>query len=111
MSQEDVADRMIAYGREHPDEMDLIGAIVSRAMSLPWPKDREPSPTNIMMDVLAVHTHGRPLLLVDFATADDFDFVHDIVGIRRHLDRETGQLDEHFVPRFSAPAVQEKRHG
>ena len=31
------------------------------------------------------------------------DVVHDLLGIRRHLNRETGQLENHFIPRFAAP--------
>jgi hypothetical protein len=52
------------------------------------------------MDVLAVHaTVGLDLQrLLD---ADDFDFRHDILGIYSELDRETGKLRDHFVPRFA----------
>jgi hypothetical protein len=57
-------------------------------------------PLDWRMDVLAVHaTVGLDLQrLLD---ADDFDFRHDILGIYSELDRETGKLRDHFVPRFA----------
>lgn len=53
------------------------------------------------MDVIAVHMNGRPLRLEALLAADDFNFAHDVFGIRRHLDRDTGELTQCFVPRFS----------
>ena len=52
------------------------------------------------MDLTACHANGCPLRLNDLLTADDFNFVHDVFGIRRNLDRETGKLDKFFSPRF-----------
>jgi hypothetical protein len=53
------------------------------------------------MDVVATHANGTPLRLADLLAADDFDFAHDVGGIRRHLDRTTGRLGGCFVPRFA----------
>jgi hypothetical protein len=36
--------------------------------------------------------------------ADDFNFLHDVGGINRHLDREHYLLTDHFSPRFSVRA-------
>ena len=33
------------------------------------------------------------------------DFVHDMLGIRRHINRATGQLENCFSPRFTMPAT------
>lgn len=55
------------------------------------------------MDVTATHCNGNELRLRELVEADDFNFGHDVFGIRRYLDRETGQLTDHFRPRFSAP--------
>ncbi len=33
--------------------------------------------------------------------ADPFNFAHDIGGIYRHLDRDTGELKDCFWPRFA----------
>jgi methenyltetrahydromethanopterin cyclohydrolase len=35
--------------------------------------------------------------------ASDLDFVHDICGIQKHLNRQTKTFDDCFVPRFSRP--------
>lgn len=53
------------------------------------------------MDITAVHLNGCPLRLADLLKADDFNFAHDITGIARCLDRETGKLKDFFVPRFA----------
>ena len=57
------------------------------------------------MDVAAVHCNGCPLDLPKLLEFDDFNFAHDIIGIRRHLDRETGELKNHFLPRCAGRAV------
>lgn len=33
--------------------------------------------------------------------ANDFNFLHDIAGISRHLDRDTGELKNCFRPRYT----------
>lgn len=53
------------------------------------------------MDITATHCNGNPLRLDDLLNADAFQFAHDIGGIRRHLNRETGKLEDCFVPRFT----------
>ncbi|WP_336764353.1 hypothetical protein [Asaia sp. VD9] len=63
-----------------------------------------PSRTDIAMDITATHANGLPLRLSDMLGADKFDFLHDIAGISKHLDRETGKLTEHFRPRFAVPS-------
>ena len=55
------------------------------------------------MDLTAVHTNGCRLRLRELLLADDFNFAHDLFGIRRHLDRQSGELDGRFLPRFAAP--------
>ena len=55
------------------------------------------------MDITACHANGNPLRLAELLSADDFNFCHDVLGIRRHINRETGQLENCFVPRFSCP--------
>ena len=55
------------------------------------------------MDITATHANGNPLRLADLLKADDFNFMHDVFGICRHLSRETGKLGDCFRPRFSVP--------
>lgn len=40
-----------------------------------------------------------PLDLTLLASFDNFNFVHDVAGICRHLDRPSGKLKNHFFPR------------
>lgn len=51
------------------------------------------------MDLTATHANGMPLDFQKLYGADFGNFAHDILGIRRHLNRETGKLMNHFVPR------------
>ncbi len=51
------------------------------------------------MDITACHLNGTKLDLDRLLAFGDFDFVHDVFGIARHLDRTTGKLQNHFWPR------------
>lgn len=54
---------------------------------------------DLRMDLEATHSNGCPLDFQKLLDAPEFDFVHDIGGIKRHLDRKTGALRDCFVPR------------
>lgn len=61
------------------------------------------SKIDVEMDLMGTHANG---CLVDFEKlfqADSGNFGHDIGGIRRHLDRDTGELTDCFDPRCSFP--------
>jgi len=77
-------------------ELAVIDAIVHRAL-VHFP-DREER--DVKMDMLAVHL-STPLRLNDLLDADDFNFLHDVVGIERHLDRQHLHLRDGFRPRFA----------
>lgn len=84
-------------------EFDLIQKIVDRSMGLSTARRYDQwTRMDMHMDLSAVHANGNPLRLDDLLAADDFNFAHDILGIRRNLDRETGKLENFFSPRFSA---------
>jgi hypothetical protein len=57
--------------------------------------------TDTAMDLDATISNGNPLRLDDLLKADDFNFSHDVFGIRWHLNRNNGKLENHFLPRFS----------
>lgn len=57
--------------------------------------------STIKMDVTACHKNGCHLDLESLLNAPRYDFVHDICGINRHIDRETGKLQHCFLPRLS----------
>lgn len=82
------------------DDGELIARIVKRAQDLGL-VGRKYSGLTCSMDITATHANGNPLDLPRLFAADDFDFTHDICGIARHLNRDTGQLENCFSPRFS----------
>ena len=84
------------------EDHDLILDVVDRAMKLAKKLKVNYSPDDCEMDLSACVANGNPLRLADLLKADDGNFGHDIFGIRRFLNRETGQLEGHFRPRFSA---------
>lgn len=53
----------------------------------------------IYMDVLACHCNGTPLDLERLLEAPEQTFVHDIVGIRDCINRRTGKIEKHFLPK------------
>lgn len=57
---------------------------------------------SILMDIQAAHM-TCPLRLQALLDADEFNFWHDVGGIHRHLDRETGEIGDCFLPRFAQP--------
>lgn len=79
-------------------DMLIIRRITRRWQELSKDKRDE---QDINMDVTAVHCNGNPLKLRELLAADDFNFAHDLGGIAMHLDRTTGKLLHHFVPRFT----------
>lgn len=81
----------------------LIQGIVQRAEALVVATGSGFDRLAATMDIVACHLNGNPLRLEEFFQADDFNFLHDFGGIRRHIDRESGQLRDCFVPRFSQP--------
>lgn len=82
-------------------EVSLIEAISARAVRMAsvngwfYPKGEA------MMDIESTHCNGCPLKLEDMLEAGDGDFAHDVFGIYRHIDRNTGKLADGFLPRFS----------
>lgn len=76
----EIADRADASGLTHPDRYSRI---------------------TLIMDLCACHNHATPLDFKRLSEADGLNFNHDIAGIARHMDRETGQLRDCFVPRFA----------
>lgn len=83
------------------EDCELIGHIAARAalmverVGVDYPK------IELMMDLTATHANGCPLRLRDLLAADEMNFAHDIFGIRRHINRNTGKMEDSFVPRFA----------
>ncbi|RZN30493.1 hypothetical protein [Bradyrhizobium sp. Leo121] len=89
---------MVASFKVSLADHDLIVEIAKRAR-----RELEPELTMmpLVMDITAAHANGCPLLLRDLLDADLSNFAHDIYGIRRHIDRDTGKLTGCFMPRFA----------
>jgi hypothetical protein len=90
--------KMINFKTSRP-EAELIIAIAKRAVAMANSYDIEYAMLEADMDISACHCNGNPLDLHKLLEADDFNFAHDVFGIRRHIDRTTGQLQDCFVPR------------
>lgn len=94
---------MVRFADFDRAEFKLLQRIVARAEQLADKHFVDYDRQTITMDLSAVHAH-TPLRLEALAEADDADFAHDIFGIRRHLNRETGELERGFHPRLAQPA-------
>jgi len=78
------------------EDYEVITEIVKRAKSLGVERDI----LSLNMDICAAH-ENCPLRLEDLLKADNFEFLHDVYGIIRHLNRKTGELENLFLPRFA----------
>jgi hypothetical protein len=87
------------------DEVAKIEVIADRAVKIARKHYIDYSKMEALMDITATHANGCPLRLGDLAIADDFNLAHDVFGIRRHLNRKTGQLEDCFIPRYAQPST------
>lgn len=78
-----------------------IELCVNRAMKLSREHNLQLNRMTLEMDLVSLHLNGTPINFRDMAVGTHSDFLHDILGIRRHLDRSTAQLRDCFVPRFA----------
>lgn len=85
------------------EEAKTIMQIVGRAVKLGTTLEVLVDPMQLAMDIEACHCNGCPLKLDALLKARDSDFGHDVFGIRRYLDRETGKLTRCFLPRYAEP--------
>jgi len=83
-----------------PVELKIIEKIVTRAQKLYKKHGAPPYDTqDASMDIEATHSNGCPLDFEKLLKFDDFNFMHDISGIRNCISRKTGKLTKCFVPR------------
>jgi len=79
----------------------LICRLTDRAMRYYASKGMKEEWRRVAMDITACHNNGCRLRLADWLAADEFNFLHDLFGIRNNLNRRTGKLDGLFLPRFA----------
>ena len=83
-------------------EADLIHKIANRALELAEKAGVAGyEKQTLMMDLEACHCNGCPLELEKLLAARDGDFGHDVFGIARKMNRETGELTDCFLPRYA----------
>jgi len=80
-----------------------INAIVVRAVSEGLVKRAEV--LDYEMSLIACHNSGCALDLEKLAATDRFNLAHDLHGIHRTIDHETGQLAGFFWPRCAMPVT------
>lgn len=93
-------------------EMTTISAIARLAHALARDIEVDYPTIDCIMDLSACHSNGCPLRLKDLlaaATTDPGSFGHDVLGIRRFMDRTTGMLRDSFRPRFASRCAAEVR--
>ena len=100
---------MIKWDATEKDN-DLIFDIAKRAVALYKEIGQKVDIVSVEMDIKATHLNGCELRLKEFLEAKGFDFMHDITGINRHLNRDTGKLQNHFLPRFAKPCNKKGKH-
>jgi len=82
-------------------ELTLVEKIAHRAVKMADSGGWQYGERDAQMDITACHCNENPLMLKELLDADDFNFAHDVFGIRKNLDRNTGKLLNFFLPRYS----------
>ncbi len=89
------------------EDEDLIRDIVEHGLALEQELGAEAvDRTALLMDFTAAHANGCPLRLADKlepAQTGAIGFAQDWFGIQANLDRTTGKMLNHFLPRFARP--------
>lgn len=79
----------------------LIRQIARRALdSIASLRAQQVFSIDVQMDLEMVHCNGCPLNLKALLKADELSFAKEIVGLRGHVNRNTGKLTGGFLPRF-----------
>lgn len=79
------------------DNDKLVYAIADRAEELDIVVHDKLS---LIMDMEVAHKEFN-LRLKDLLNSKDMDFVHDVVGIQNHIDRDSESFPGLFVPRYA----------
>ena len=92
----DANDKISEYDRA------FISKVAKRACELYKDEGFVVDLLSMEMDLTVVHACCGGLRLEDLLRADAHNLIHDVCGIARHLNRETFELEDCFVPRFTA---------
>lgn len=94
--------KQISFKVNSKTEAITINKIAHRAVALAASVGVDYRLMDADMDITACHVNGCPLKLDELLAADNSNFSHDVFGIRRHLNRESGLLEDCFSPRYAA---------
>lgn len=86
-------------------EQELVHKCADRAVAMAADAGVSYDKLTASMDIAACHLNGCELDLNKLLAAPDADFGHDVFGIRRHINRRTGQLGDCFLPRCAMPQL------
>lgn len=89
----------------NPHDLVNVEKIVDRAGDLGIQQNFYIDKMKLRMDLTACHNHGCPMDFPKLLAAPDFDFMHDVIGIGNHINRDTGQLMRCFLPRCAKADV------
>jgi len=86
----------------NPSDTPTLKKIVTRWRDIQKTRSGSADPIlHVTMDMQAANgVNGNPPLdLKGLLGFDDFNFIHDMAGISRHMNRTTGEIENFFVPR------------
>jgi hypothetical protein len=87
-----------------PTEDSQISDIVDRFLALIGRNDDLEQRLTHRMNLTACHLNGCSLDLQKLLEGSDFLLSHELLGIDRNIDRNTGRLDtDRFLPRCALP--------
>ena len=82
-------------------QVKTIAQIAARAVNMANKAGIAYTYMDAVMDLESCVSNGCTLDLDRLLAADDFNFSHDVFGIRANINRESGLLENCFSPRFS----------
>ncbi len=94
---------MIVNSKLTAEDKDLIIKIVNRyeeVINRIYHTKCQITKSRYISIITAAHTSAYPLRLTELLSAQDFDIVHDVVGIVAFMDMKTKQLTNEFLPRY-----------
>lgn len=80
------------------DDLEVMVEIAERAESINISYGER---ITFMMDLMNAHETFN-LRLEELLKADNLDFVHDVVGIQKNINRSTCEFMNCFMPRYSS---------
>ncbi len=95
-----------SFTRSRTDDA-TIRKIAKRAARLYqdlYPCEKQPPQLHWAMTIAAAHANGCPLRLEALLEADDGNFGHDVFGLDRFIDKDSGVVPANkFWPRYARP--------